>query len=327
MQDGPVAFYDNLAGQRGDVLRSQEQERQWGQGYFAQWEVERKNVWGAMLGLRYDHVFFYDEFLDSPDPTVTYDKDAVTPRLALRYHLTPDVVAFGSLCGGFETPTLSESENTLGYDVKPQRTLTVELGVRGEQPLAGCAARWEATVYRMRITDAIVPDRQAGEKLFTNAAEAVHQGVELSARLTRERLGFAGLAISVADFAFTDYKTGLGDFTDKKLPGVSPNTVSGVARFEPREFFFAEVNARASGAAWANIDNTVKADGYMVLGAAIGGKLPVKFLSASWQCGVQNLTDETYVTFIQANDSGGRYFEAGMPRAIFGGLSIGTAGL
>ena len=192
LQDGPVSFYDNLAGERGDALLSQEQERQWGQGYFAQWEVEHKSVWGAMLGLRYDRVTFYDEFLDSPDPTVTYNKDAVTPRLALRYHLTRDVVAFGSLCGGFETPTFSETKNTLGYDVKPQRTLTVELGMRGKQPLAGCAARWEATVYRMRITDAIVPDRHGRRKTLYQCRRSRAPGRRTVGAAHARAAGFRG---------------------------------------------------------------------------------------------------------------------------------------
>jgi hypothetical protein len=64
----------------------------------------------------------------------------------------------------------------------------------------------------------------------------------------------------------------------------------------------------------------------MVLGAAIGGKIPVKSLSASWHLGVQNLTDEKYESFLQVNDSGGRYFESGMPQAVFGGISLATPG-
>ena len=61
--------------------------------------------------------------------------------------------------------------------------------------------------------------------------------------------------------------------------------VSAVVRFEPRELFFAELNARASGAAWANTDNTVKADGYVVLGAAhrraAAGEVPQRLLAAA----------------------------------------------
>lgn len=327
LQDGPVTFYANVHGARGDSILSQEQERQWGQGYFVQWEVENKGRWGAVLGGRYDRLYYFDDFLSDPTPTATYERGAFTPRAAFRCNLRKELLAFASLSGGFETPTLTESENTLGVNVKPQKTLTVELGLRGEQPLHGIDARWEVAAYRMIVTDAIVPDRIAGERLFTNAGEAVHQGIEISAKLARPRIGYAGVAASIGEFVFTDYATGLGDFTNKKLPGVSPDLLSAVVRWTPREWLFAETTARTSGAAFTNTENTEQAAGYAIFGAAIGGKLPVTFLSAAWHAGVQNLFDRKYTSFIQVNDSKGRYYETGMPRAIMVGVTVGTPGL
>ena len=325
LQDGPVSFYRTVGGVRTDTLLSQATERQWGQGLFAQWEMENPGRWGTVLGLRWDRVELNEDPLISNDPEMTLDESAVTPRAALRYHVHRDWVAFGSVAGGFETPTLSETENPIGYQLKPQKTFTIEGGLRGERALGAASLKLEATVYNMNVTDAVVPDTASGENFFTNAGEAVHRGIEFSGRLSRPRLGMVGLAASFGQFEFTDYTSRVGeDFDGKEVPGVSPNLVSGIVRWEPRDYFFAELSARTSGPAFADTRNSEQAEGWVVLGAAIGGKVPAKFMSASWHLGMQNITDEEYISFIQVNDSGGRYYESGMPQSVVAGISIAT---
>lgn len=325
-QDGPISTYRNEAGSRGDSLLKQEQKGQWGQGAFAEGEIDITGHITASVGMRYDHVRFTEETLTEGE-RITNDERAVTPRFGMRYRVGQGMVVFGSLFGGFETPSRKETENSVGFDVKPQKTLTGELGIRGVGVVEGLRAHWEATLYHMTVTDIIVPDILSGEELFTNAAEAVHQGVELSAKVSRPGLGFAGFAVSFGEYRFTSYGTALGDFTDRKLPGVSPNLVNAMVRWIPDNLFFVELAARASGAAYANTENSVKADAWAVMSATIGGRLPLDFLSGSWHIGVQNLTDERYVSFIQVNDSKRRYFEMGMPRTVVAGLRIGTPGL
>jgi iron complex outermembrane recepter protein len=328
LQDGPVTFYRADHGVRTAELLSQAQERQWGQGYFLQWEAERPERWGVLVGGRFDRLFFLEEMLNSDDPNGTYDKQAVTPRVGLRYHLRPELVAFTSVYGGFETPTLAETENPIKYHVEPQKTATVELGLRGERDLRGARLRFEGTLYTMTVNDAIVPDTVGGENFFTNAGQARHSGCELSGKLTKPRWGYVGLAASLGSYEFTDYTNRVGeDLSGKKVAGVSPDLFSAIVRWEPRDEIFAELNVRYSGAAYADSRNSEQADAWTVLGAAIGGRLPVKALYASWQLGAANLTNEKYVSFIQVNDAEQRYFESGMPFTVFGGISIGTKGL
>ena len=335
-QDGPVTWYAMENGNRANELLSQETERQWGQGYYLQWELENERS-GALAGARFDRVYLLDDIL-TDGTSLTYDKRAVTPRAGLRYHLRKEWVAFGSVYGGFETPALSETENPFDYFVEPQKTLTVELGLRGDKSIGTSHLECEATLYTMNVTDVIVPDSDIDPadtlsppgviNFFTNAGRAVHRGIELSAKWSKPRLGYVGLAASFGEFEFTDYVNRLGqDFTGNKVAGVSPDMINAVVRWTPLDEFYVEFNIRNYGAAYVNSANSEKADGWTIIGAAIGGRIPVKVLSASWHFGAANLTDETYVSFIQVNDASHRYYESGMPFAVFGGISVGTAGV
>ncbi len=325
-QDGPISTYENIGGTRGDSLLKEEQKAQWGQGAFAEGEMSVTERVTVSAGARWDKVRYIEETLTTGE-RLTNDEQAVTPRFGLRYRAHSDVILFGSMFGGFETPSRKELENSTGFDVKPQKTWTAELGMRGACVTHGAAVQWEATAYRMVVTDMIVPDVLAGEELFTNAGEAVHQGMELSGRLSRPHLGFIGLAASFGEYRFTDYVTALGDYSDKKLPGVSPDLIRVVVRWTPDDLFYAECSARATGAAWANTENSEKADGWTVFNAAIGGELPVDFLSGSWHVAINNITDQRYISYIQVNDSAQKYFEMGMPRTLVMGFQIGTKGL
>ncbi|MBU1936353.1 TonB-dependent receptor, partial [bacterium] len=325
-QDGPISRYENLNGSRGDSLLKEERKAHWAQGAFAEAEMSVNDRVTVSAGARWDKVRYIEETLTAGE-RLTNDEQAVTPRFGLRYRISPDMLLFGSIFGGFETPSRKELENSTGFDVKPQKTWTTELGARSVGTTHGITTQWEVTMYRMVVTDMIVPDVLAGEELFTNAGEAVHQGIELSALLSRPRLGFVGLAASFGEYCFTDYVTAFGDFSNKKLPGVSPDLIRAVVRWMPDDLFYAECSARTSGAAWVNIENSEKADGWAVINAAIGGELPVDFLSGSWYVTLNNITDQRYAAFIQVNDSAQKYYEMGMPRTVVMGFQIASPGL
>ncbi len=329
--DGPVTQYVADHGRRTEELVSQEQERQWEQGMYAEGNLTLSEHWEATLGGRVERV----ELTGMPLNEVSTEKKeeaepAFIPRAGLRYAFNPETVLFGAVYGGYETATLMEREKfdeAFGTELKPQKSLTAELGLRAERKLSWSDAQFEATLYRMTVDDYIMPAPGQGEKLWVNAGQTVHQGIEVSAKLIRQGLGYVGVAGSIGDFHFAKYVTDSTNYNDKKLPGVSPNLFNAIVRWTPRDYFYAELSSRFSGSAFVNTENTDKADGFMVLNAAIGGRLPVKALAAAWHLGVQNLADEKYVSYIQVNDSQDRFFGPGLPQTVFGGISIGTGGV
>ncbi len=329
--DGPVTQYVADHGRRTEELVSQEQERQWEQGVYAEGNLSLSKRWEATLGGRVERV----ELTGMPLNEVSTEKKeeaepAFIPRAGLRFAITPETVVFGTVYGGYETATLMEREKfdeAFGTELKPQKSLTAELGVRAERKLSWSDAQVEATFYRMNVDNYIMPAPAKGEKLWINAGQTVHQGLELSAKLIRQGWGYVGVAGSLGDFYFSDYSTDSTNYNDKKLPGISPNLFNAIVRWTPREYFYAELSTRFSGQAFVNTENAEKADGFVVLNAAIGGRLPVKAIAAAWHVGVQNLTDENYASYVQVNDSQGRYFGSGLPQTVFGGISIGTGGV
>jgi outer membrane receptor protein involved in Fe transport len=72
----------------------------------------------------------------------------------------------------------------------------------------------------------------------------------------------------------------------------------------------------------ANIDS-LKTASYSLIGGQIGININYKGLSIIAYGGVNNIGDKKYVSFININDSQGLFYEAGLRRNFFGGLTIG----
>ena len=88
---------------------------------------------------------------------------------------------------------------------------------------------------------------------------------------------------------------------------------------------FIKGNARYVGSMYVNDKNvdSLKTEEYLLLGGQLGFAVNYQGLNITAYAGVDNIGDKKYVSYININDMGGRYYEAGPKRNFFGGIKVG----
>jgi iron complex outermembrane recepter protein len=327
--------YLNQQGERG-ALALDQAERVQGLGAFAYLHGRLTEPLVLSLALRGDLVDFSvrDRFLAEGDPDDSGSRrlGALSPSLGLLLDVAPGVALFGNLAGAFDTPTTTELANRpdgaggFNPDLEPQRTLSGELGARGEHVRVG----WELVGFHARVRDALipfqVPDAQ-GRDFYRNAASATHRGVE-AAFLLRPA---AGLRVRAAyawiDARFAEHEVGGVSHAGNQVPGVAPHRGDLVLSWDAPLGLVLQADLRTSSGTPANDANTQRSDPYATAdlrashrGFQLGGVRLHPFLA------VQNLTDARYDASVVVNAFGGRFHEPAPGRTLFVGGEIGFGG-
>jgi iron complex outermembrane recepter protein len=339
-QDDDRREYNNVGGAPGEQLRRDQRDHVASIAPFAElrWSVAAGTELTA--GSRYDVVRFRttDHQLADGDQSGERSLTAWSPSVGVLHRVGTDAALFANIGTSFQTPTTTELLNAppapgepccptgFNTELQPQRAQNVELGARaGFGPV-----RVEASVYGMRIRDALVPFQVAeaeGRDFFRNAGRSRMHGAEL---LTHAGLGGgADLLVSWTwnDFRFVD--SGIeGDPLDgNRMPGVPPHRLmatlgatAGVARVELDTEHTARYHVTdANDPASMNPASTVlhlRARAAAPLGPA--GVRP--FIT------VANLTNERYSSAVVVNAAMARFYEPAPGRTLYIGVEAGLGG-
>jgi iron complex outermembrane receptor protein len=249
----------------------------------------------------------------------------------MSFKLNPDVVLFGNIGKGFETPTFTElayrpdGTSGLNFALRPATSLHRELGIKSR---LGEAMRLNASVFRIDVTDEIVVATNAGGRsTFKNATETQRDGFELAWQ-GRFRHGLeAALAYTWLDARFTQpFVAGVvgGTVTipaGNRLPGVPPRTLYGevVWRHAPSGFH-AGVDARHNGQVFVNDGNTEFAGAYTVWGLRAGFEQRGRTWRVAEFVRVDNVTDKEYIGSVIVSEANGRYYEPAPTRNYMVGV-------
>lgn len=273
-------------------------------------------------GLSIDAVIAYnrhrreidDRFATRPDrPAAAFEKtyEAATGLLAARYRLAEDVEIVASLSRAQEPPTfdvLLVNETGLGagavlvngsnprrpviVDLDDQTALTAELGAQGSIG----PVRFDIAAYRGWLKGEIVSTTDPVSQTVASVGNA-----DRSRRLGVEAFAEASLATSLTvSGAWTWTRARLSDdprFGDNVLPIIPAHVLAAAIDYEAPAGYFAGVRLDwVPESGYADYANSVRADGYALLGARAGwrGKRVSVFVEG------RNLTDENYVSTVIA---------------------------
>ncbi len=331
----------NLDGERGEVTLNQK-ERVIGAGAFLTGAVSPIAGVRAMGGIRYDGTAFRadDRLVTPADPDDSGDRRMASWSPSFGLLWTPDssVALFGNVSTAFETPTTSELANRpsgaggFNPELEPQRALSFEIGGRGE---LFDELGWSLALYTARIRNELVSFQvpgSPGRDFYRNAASSSHNGVEAS--LSASPVGGMRFSLSYAytDARFDEYGAEGADFSGNRLPGVSPQRVSGRLSYLAAFGLFGSLSGRYVSETTVDDANSESSPGYTVLDLRLiwqeGIEIPV---GGDWRirmvpfAGVDNLLDTDYNTAITINAFGGRYYEPGPERSIHGGVELSLA--
>ncbi len=290
---------------------------------------------GAALdaALRGDRLRFAatDHRLDDGDQSGSRVLGALSPQAGVSVRLGP-ATAFASVGTAFETPTTTELANRpdgaggFNPDLRPQRTVGVEAGVRGVAAL-GRAGRVlvDVAVYALGIRDGLTPFEGAdGRTFYANRARAEHRGAEASAEWV------PSAAVSVAGtYTWTRLRFGAGTATPagepvdgRAVPGVPEHRLAVRAQVARFGVFVAPEVVAAAGV-FADDLNAVRTEASVLADVAFGstgvrvGRAVVRPFVR-----VQNVFNARTVGSVVANARGGRVYEPAAGRSVQAGLGV-----
>ncbi|MDB5472025.1 MAG: TonB-dependent receptor [Caulobacter sp.] len=249
------------------------------------------------------------------------DKDYswFAPRLGLLWEGEGGTQVFANLTRSVEPPNFgSLSPTGAGFaPVEVQEAWTGEVGTRGRSG----AFTWDVTVYRAQLDGEMLQYTIApGIPASTfNAGRTLHQGLE-AALDWRFAAGWRlRQTWTWSDFRFD----GDGQYGDNRLPIAPQHFYRAELRYEhPAGWFVAPSVEWSASDLWLDYANTRAAPSYAVLNLGAGWRLNERL---SVFADARNLTDETYVSNVQAATvwtPASALLWPGDRRALFAGLSL-----
>ncbi len=322
------------AGADRGVLRLDQREVVQSEGAFVRYELGVPRRFDVSAALRWDQIRFRvtDRFVTETDRNDSGEQGqtAVNPMLGVTYRLGPALSLFATWSSAFETPTVTElttqADGSAGLNgvLAPQRTRTLETGVRG---IVGTRTWIDLAVFDARSRDELVPfdvPDAPGRRAFRNAGRTARRGLEASMRTTTTH-GDAGVSYTASRFRFTDYEVGGVRFDGNPFPGVPSHQVQAWTTVR-RGRWFATADIAAASSVSVNDADTERAKAWNAIGLRLGGDAGAA--TGRWAfapvIGVDNLLDRRYASAVLVNATRDRYYEPAPPRTFFAGLRLTT---
>ncbi len=247
---------------------------------------------------------------------------ATSPKVGMRYEITPAVQVFANVSGSYEPPSFGELTGGLVRNInRAQKGTSLEVGSRG----ALRDVSWDIALYHAGVKDELLQTQvfpagntAAPAPQTVNVPRTVHQGVELgtSGRFL-QRFEWRQ-ALFVNRFRFDNDPA----FGNNTLPGLPKSLLKGEVLHRWGDGLYGGVNLEYSPQRYAvDMANTFFADPYAVWGVKVGRRTNLHW---SWFAEMRNLTNRKYasttgVTRTQAGLDGAQFLP-GDGRAFYAGL-------
>ena len=352
-QTGPVEYYNNINGKKGDILSALVDESISNTGFYLSNSFNLiKGKFDLLLTGRYDKVVFenIDQLFEVRNSRETFE--AFTPKTALNYKLTPSVAVYTSYGFSFDSPAGNELDNPptstdplklLNPDLEPQKSNNFELGIKGNLVYRGTKffnnVYFEATFFNTIIEDEIVPFEVYGDVFFRNSAKTNRRGLEVGGNVEIIQGLNLKTAYTYSDFKYDEYiartiedSSGVivtrdREFSGKIVPSVPEHNFSIDLSYQHKVTknvtAFIKGNYRYVSNMFADDGNTAENDSYDILNTSAGLDLQFNRFNVLLSGGVINIFDKVYSAFININSTKKQYYEAGEPRNYYTNLRLG----
>jgi iron complex outermembrane receptor protein len=321
-------------GQPEDLQQNQTESVR-GAGIFAQGSLSIRERVNLVGGLRYDNVRFEVDDLFPVSETNLDDSgerklDAFSPTVGINLTALSDLDFFANYSSSFETPSTvqlgNREDGSGGFnpDLDPQTGRTFEIGTRGT--LRNRVA-YEFTVFNTKLEDELVSFENADElTYYRNAGASTRNGAEATIRARIHDLLTGQFSYSYTDAVFDEYVVDGEDLSDKEVPGLAPQQLRASLRVGSSAWYV-ELGTEYRDAVPVDDANSAPfADSYTLFDVRVGGSgIQLGGVQLSPFAGVQNLSDETYVSSVTINAFGSRYYEPGPNRTFYVGGTLAVS--
>ncbi len=354
---GPLSTYNNVNGNKGDELNSQNTETQGNYGFYFQNQINLlKEKFYFLLSGRYDKMIFdnTDELFGIKSSNRKFGR--FTPKAAFNFKLTPFIAVYTSYGFGFDTPSSTELENfpyssnngftTLNPDLQPQTSRNYELGIKGniinKKSETFRKSFFEFTFFNTRVDNEIIPFIISDKSYFRNAAQTNRTGLECGVKIEPVDRLEVTVNYTYTHFRYGQYISRTYDATGNPVDvDYSGNTVPAVPKHLANFIlnYEYEISKKIEGLLQFDCDyvsrmfvddqNTESTGSYFYTNSLVGVNFILKSFNILLSGGVNNMFNKTYVGFININANPEfqvgqrRYYEPGEPRSFYANLNLG----
>jgi iron complex outermembrane recepter protein len=265
----------------------------------------------------------------NPDDSGQRLLDAVSPMVGILARLSTSHSAYANVSSAFETPTATELGNQpsgaagINRDLKPQRSTTYEVGVKG---IGASGVQYSASLFATGVHDELIPfdiPGGGGRRYFRNAGRTSRRGAELGLGKAIRSLELGG-AYTYANYRFTDFTVDTVHYAGKRIPGIPRQTLQASASLRSAIATFV-TEATLNDKMAVNDANSESSPGYAVFNARIVTGGTFGFSGVELTIGAQNLFNTPYVSSVSVNAAGGKFYEPGSQRSLYVGLTLMAA--
>jgi len=354
-QGGPMNYFDNVNGTKGDIVKAVLNEQLGNMGYYFldQFSIV-PNKLDFMASGRYDWVNYNAQDWQNSGSDTSRLFKRFTPKVALNYKPLPHIAIYTSFGLGFDSPANNELDNfptssnngttTLNPDLKAQNSTNYEIGAKGS--FTGFEHKYftntfaELTFFHSLIQDEIVPFVVDNTYFYRNAGKTRRMGVEAGFNTQIYKGITWKAAYTYSNFEYISYEA-LIVTTSPSITQYTETYNGNIVPSIPEHFFSTELgynitfekyytafikgNVQYAGDMYVDDKNTeeFKVPSYTIYGGQLGFRVNYKNLNCTGFAGMNNIGDQKYVAFININDMNKRFYESGPLRNFFGGFNIG----
>ena len=267
----------------------------------------------------------------NPDDSGRRLLDAVSPMVGILARLSGSHSAYANVSTAFETPTATELGNRatgtggINSDLKPQRSTTYEVGVKG---VVQSGLQYNAALFATGVHDELIPfdiPASGGRRYFRNAGRTSRRGIELGLGASVRALDVGG-AYTYANYRFTDFTVDTAHYAGNRIPGIPRQVLQGSAALRTSVATLV-TEALVADRMAVNDANSESSPGYAVFNARIVASGALGRTGAELSVGAQNLFNTRYVSSVNVNAAGRKFYEPGSQRSAYVGVTLLAASM
>jgi iron complex outermembrane receptor protein len=325
----PTATCPTVGAERGSMTLNQ-RERVSSVGSYLRDELDLGSRYTLTASARADAVRFrvQDRLITATNPDDSGNRllDAVSPMVGFLARISDSHSAYANVSTAFETPTATELGNTPGgagginRDLKPQRSTTYEVGVKG---VASAGLQYNTALFATGVHDELIPfdiPASGGRRYFRNAGRTSRRGAELGLGMQIWQFDIGG-AYTYANYRFVDFTVDTAHYAGNKIPGIPRQTLQASAAVHS-SLATLVTEVTLANRMFVNDANSESSPGYAIFNARVVSSALWEGSGAEITFGAQNVFNTRYISSVSVNAAAGKFYEPGSQRSLFVGVSL-----
>lgn len=327
-----IKVYKNRNG-NVDSLQMDDEVNNYQAIFFSQAELNLPKGWIATAGVslnlssvRFDRLSAVPSFIYK-----TRFQNEFSPRFSLLKKLNENISFYALISKGFSPPTVAEllpSTSVINTDLQAEKGIDYEAGFRSY--LIKNRLFIDINAFTFGLQNSISQRRDSsGADYFINAGKTRQNGVEASLNFLISRninqvitnSNFRA-SYSFQNFRYRQFKQLNADYSNNKIPGVAPHTITAGINIDTKPGIYVNANYFYSSKIPLNDANAEYANAYHLLGFKAGFKRTFNQIIAGFFISGDNLLDQTYSLGNDINAAANRFYNAAPGINFLAGISF-----